>query len=142
MSGQTKKKLIKTLILNGMAKQAFSLAAAYGSEGIDPKLLVRMCSRMVLNLEFQETEMLAAQCISCVKQGKYDENVLAYLLAYYDGQMETTIKLLESRKDLWTGNLPPGRKDYADGYYLQMQPVREPRRFSNLTGKILESSIF
>ena len=88
-----KKKLIELLILNGMAKQAFSLAAAYGSEGIAPKLLVRMCSRMVLNLEFAEDEMLAAQCISCVKQGKYDENVLAYLLAYYDGPVDT-MKLL------------------------------------------------
>jgi hypothetical protein len=57
----------------------------YGAEGIELMQLVRICSRMVLELEFAENTMLTSLCYQCFASGKYDDKLLRYLLLYYEG---------------------------------------------------------
>ncbi|MDO4323302.1 MAG: DUF5717 family protein [Lachnospiraceae bacterium] len=80
--------LITLLAEEGKCADAFSLLDAYGSEGIPLLQLVRICSRMVLELEFEENTMLVALCHFCFSSGKYDDKLLRYLLLYYEGPVQ------------------------------------------------------
>lgn len=80
-----KPSLIILLAEEGKCTNAFSLLDAYGAEGIPLLQLVRICSRMVLELEFEENTMLTALCWQCFASGKYDDKLLRYLLLYYEG---------------------------------------------------------
>lgn len=86
--------LITLLAEEGKCTDAFALLDTYGSEGIPLLQLVRICSRMVLELEFEENTMLTALCHYCFESGKYDDKLLRYLLLYYEGPVE-------SMKQLW-----------------------------------------
>lgn len=85
--------LIVLLAEEGRCQEAFVLLDAYGAEGIPLMRLVRICSRMVLDLEFEENTMLVSLCYSCFKQGKYDDKLLRYLLLYYEGPAEEMIQV-------------------------------------------------
>lgn len=77
--------LITLLAEDGRCTEAFSLLDVYGAEGIGLVQLVRICSRMVLELEFGENAMLTSLCHYCFASGKYDDKLLRYLLLYYEG---------------------------------------------------------
>lgn len=80
--------LITLLAEEGMCQEAFTLLDTFGAEGIPLIRLVRICSRMVLDLEFEENPMLLSLCFSCFSNGKYDDKVLRYLLLYYEGPVQ------------------------------------------------------
>lgn len=103
-----KKKLVELLTAEGMCREAFELVSKYGPEKVSPISLVRMCSRNILSREYEADEMLVSICYFCFEQGKYDETVLAYLLRYYDGPVE-------SMKTLWKA----GRKFELDTMALE-----------------------
>lgn len=77
--------LITLLAEEGKCTEAFSLLDTYGAEEIGLVQLVRICSRMVLELEFGENPMLVSLCYHCFASGKYDDKLLRYLLLYYEG---------------------------------------------------------
>lgn len=80
--------LITLLAEEGRCNEAFALLDVYGAEGIPLLQLVRICSRMVLDLEFAENRMLLSLCYSCFESGKYNDKLLRYLLLYYEGPVE------------------------------------------------------
>lgn len=88
--------LITLLAEEGRCKQAFELLDAYGYEGIELMQLVRICSRMVLELEFAENSMLTALCYQCFARGKYDDKLLRYLLLYYEGPIRVMKQLWQA----------------------------------------------
>ncbi len=81
--------MITLLAEEGNCTEAFSLLESFGAEGIPLTQLVRICSRMVLELEFEENEMLISLCHFCFESGKYDDKLLRYLLLYYEGTVES-----------------------------------------------------
>lgn len=85
--------LIILLAEDGRCSDAFAILEAYGAEEIPLIRQVRICSRMVLELEFEENSMLTALCHSCFAQGKYDDKLLRYLLLYYEGPVQEMIQL-------------------------------------------------
>lgn len=87
--------LIMLLAEEGLCSEAFSLLDRYGAEGILLLQLVRICSRMVLDLEFAENAMLVSLCHFCFESGKYDDKLLRYLLLYYEGP-------IREMKRVWT----------------------------------------
>lgn len=88
--------LIVLLAEDGRCEEAFHLLDNYGAEGIPLIRQVRICSRMVLDLEFEENRMLTALCYSCFAQGKYDDKLLRYLLLYYEGPVQEMIQLWQA----------------------------------------------
>ena len=101
-------RLTELLISEGMSREAFSLAGIYGPEKLNLLSLVSLCHRMVLTMEYGEDEMLLALCHYCFVHEKYDEVILAYLLRYYDGPVE-------SMKELWLA----GKEFEADTFVLE-----------------------
>ncbi len=86
--------LITLLAEEGRCTEAFSLLDVYGAEDIPLMQLVRICSRMVLELEFEENAMLLSLCRFCFDKGKFDDKLLRYLILYYEGSVE-------SMKQVW-----------------------------------------
>ncbi len=88
-----KRTLMSLLTQEGMYEEAFSLLETYGSEQVPLEILVRICSQSVLAREYEENTVLTAYCSQCYSYGKYDDNILAYLLMYYDGPIEDMKRL-------------------------------------------------
>ncbi len=80
--------LITLLAEESRCAEAFELLNQYGAEEIPLLQMVRICSRMVLELEFEENAMLLSLCHRCFEEGKYDDKLLRYLLLYYEGSVE------------------------------------------------------
>lgn len=91
--------LIILLAEDGRCREAFAVLDAYGAEEIPLICQVRICSRMVLDLEFEENSMLTALCHSCFAQGKYDDKLLRYLLLYYEGPVQEMIQLWQAAQN-------------------------------------------
>ncbi|MCD8338161.1 MAG: DUF5717 family protein [Lachnospiraceae bacterium] len=91
--------MITLLAEEGKCTDAFALLNAYGAEDIPLIQLVRICSRMVLEVEFEENAMLLSLCHRCFVKGKYDDKLLRYLLLYYDGSVEEMRQIWDAAND-------------------------------------------
>ncbi len=94
MSGEVKGDLLLLMTREGMYEEAFDLLRRFGGERAEVSCLVRICSQTVLAREYEEDEVLLSYCYQCFALGKYDDNILTYLLMYYDGP-------IEGMKHLW-----------------------------------------
>ena len=103
-----KNELMTLLTREGMYEQAFSMLESYGAEQLDLQILVRICSQSVLLQEYEENALLMDYCYRCFQYGKYDDNILTYLLMYYDGP-------IEDMKRLWN----TGRSNDLDTMILE-----------------------
>lgn len=90
--------MIVLLAEDGRCRDAFWLLDHYGAEGIPLMQLVRICSRMVLDLEFEENTMLTSLCYTCFANGKYDDKLLRYLLLYYEGPAEAMMQVWQAAR--------------------------------------------
>ncbi len=86
------------LIDRAMYQEAFDLVSEFGYEGIPEQKLLRLASRMILRKEREEDEELLCLAAYVVKQGKYDENILAYLRDSYYGSLESMCALWKKVK--------------------------------------------
>lgn len=143
-----KKALISLLAGEGLCQRAFAILNVYGAEEIDTLLLVRICSRMVLELEFEENEMLVFLCHTCFENGKYDDRILRYLLLYYEGPVqkmkrvwqaagmfELDTMLLEEKMLmllLFTRSNTLGSEPVFEAYWKKLGRKRLCRAYTNL----------
>jgi len=98
-AGVDKAAMITLLAEEGKCTEAFALLNAYGAEDIPLIQLVRICSRMVLEVEFEENVMLRSLCHWCFVKGKYDDKLLRYLLLYYEGSVEDMRQIWDAAND-------------------------------------------
>ena len=72
---------------------AYDLICEYGYEDVDMSVLLRMCSRMILNLEFEYEEELLLLAGYIVKSGIYDEILLKYMASHFEGPVREMTEL-------------------------------------------------
>lgn len=85
--------LITILVKQDMFVGAYDLICEYGYEEIEMPILLRLCSQMILNLEYEYEEELLLLTEYIVKNGIYDEVLLRYLVKHFEGPVEETLKL-------------------------------------------------
>ncbi len=140
--------LITLLAEEGRCSEAFTLLDAYGAEGIPLLQLVRICSRMVLDLEFEENTMLLSMCHSCFEKGKYDDKLLRYLLLYYEGPVRAMKQIWQAARKfeldtmlieekimmmiLFTGSGSQGSEAIFEAYNAKMGRRRLCRAYVNM----------
>lgn len=93
-------KVNKSLLITILVKQemfvgAYDLICEYGYESIEMPILLRLCSQMILNLEFEYEEELVLLAGYIVKSGIYDEILLRYLVKHFEGPVEEMMGLWE-----------------------------------------------
>ena len=89
-----KEQLLELLVSTGMCQEAYEILTKSGTDKVWPKTLVRLCHWQIEEKEWEEDPRLCAWCATCFESGIFDEFVLAYLMDYYEGPVE-------SMKHLW-----------------------------------------
>jgi len=91
--------VIELLIIRGMYEDAWEMVSNYGFEGIAPNRLLRLCMSQVVRSQMNEDEMLLKACASVYKKGKYEEDILKYLVQYYNNTTKDMCRLWRAAVD-------------------------------------------
>lgn len=84
--------LIRIMTIRGFLDKAFEYVLFFGTENIDPKLLVRLAERLLDREGMYEQEKLTYILLSAFERGKYDDTGIQYLARFVKGP----IKLLRN----------------------------------------------
>ena len=90
-----KRLLITILVKQDMFLGAYDLVCEYGYENIDIPILLRLCSQMILKLEFEYEEEMLLLASYIVQAGVYDEVLLRYLVKHFEGPVKEMVWLWE-----------------------------------------------
>lgn len=93
ISQKEKGQLVRCYIVCGQDEKAFELLYEYGFEGVSAKTLARLLGRHLHPEDGCDAKLLALTYY-CFKQGKYTEEMLAYLGMYYEGD-------IKQMRDVW-----------------------------------------
>lgn len=85
---------VRLMVLRMMDERAYQWLCTFGMEQTDPGIAVRLISRLLVKRELKKDGQLLTLAFHVFRRGKYDENILRYLAAYYEG---TTKEL----RDIW-----------------------------------------
>ena len=85
MSRADREICVRIMVARGLYDEAFSWICECGSEGIDYKILLRLCDRVIVRRDYEYDPQLLSLCSSIMSIGKYDEESLIYLLKYACG---------------------------------------------------------
>jgi hypothetical protein len=100
MAQSERAEFVRFLVSRGMFDKAYYWVKAYGVSGIDPKAVARLISKRIVSGDFTYDEFLVNVSYYIYKNMKYDENILRYLLMYYEGSSKELRRLWRSAADL------------------------------------------
>lgn len=88
--------IIHILVARGMYDVAFEWICTYGAEHVESKIILRLCSRLLERRDFEEEENMLALCAYSYRQNRYDENILSYMVSYFEGSIRELKGLLRN----------------------------------------------
>lgn len=106
VSRRERKEIIRYMSVRGMYDEAFSWIRRFGPYGVDAKVLVKLCSRLLAMEQPEEDPVMTGMLFYVMRKGKYDENVLDYLIKYYSGS-------LKDMRDVWKAAVDFGMDTYV-----------------------------
>ncbi len=98
--------IVRIMVLRGMYEKAYQWITLRGGEGIEAKIIVRLCSRLMALDGMVEDEILTALAYMAFRAGKYDENLLDYLCRFFRGTSK-------EMRDIWKAAESFGVDDYV-----------------------------
>ncbi|MCM1123562.1 MAG: DUF5717 family protein [Eubacterium sp.] len=101
-----RREVIRYMVVRGMYVEAYKWVYQYGPYGMDAKTLVKLCSRLLDEEQMAEEPVMTGILCYVVKRGKYDENVLNYLIRYLNGS-------IKDMRDVWKAAVDFGMDTYA-----------------------------
>lgn len=124
--------LIRFMVLRGMFDKAIDWVTRYGTEKIEKKDLLKLCSKLISRDDYTESDTVTRIASSVFFKGKYDEVILKYLVSYYHGMTRDMRKLFKAAENfeldlydmcenmlvqmLYTGYFIPERMDIYRRY--------------------------
>ena len=94
LDAERRGEIMQYLTLRDKPETAVEWIKEYGVNGIAPKILLRLASKMIGRLNRTEDETVLFLCFYAFRKGKADMVTLSYLMEYYEG----AAKLL---RDIW-----------------------------------------
>ena len=94
MSSVERAEVVHILVARGMYDTAFEWVCEFGAEHMDIKIVLRLCSRLLERRDFEEEECMLGLCTYVYRQDRYDENILFYLVKYFEGSIRELRGLL------------------------------------------------
>ncbi len=91
---QTRAEVVRYMVICGMHRDAYDCVLSCGPEGVDPKILVRLVSRMIQEGVNTEDPRLLDLCFMVFCEGKYDETMLGFLCNNFHGTVR-------DMRDIW-----------------------------------------
>ncbi len=100
MAASERAEFIRYMISRGMFDKAYYWLKSYGVADVDPKSVARLVSKRIVSKDFEYEEFLVNVAHYIYKNMKYDENILRYLMANYNGKVAELRILWKSALDL------------------------------------------
>ncbi len=94
LSAKDRAEVVKYMTRRGMFEKAYEIMSIYGTDEIDAKDCVGVCSHMIQEVDRTPDNLLIKLCFYAFKNGKYDEVLLRYLVENYNG-------LTKQLRDIW-----------------------------------------
>lgn len=87
-----RREAVHFLAVRGKYDKAFAWIKKYGIYSLELRLLMRLCSRQAVEMDFTEDRGMTQLIYYIFEKGKYDANLLSWLVRFYNGtlkEMET-----------------------------------------------------
>ena len=101
-----RREVIRCMVVRGMYESAWEWVQRFGPYNVDAKVLLKLCSRLLEEEQIQEDTVMTGVLCYVVQKGKYDENILGYLVKYYSGS-------IKDMRDIWKTAESFGVNTYA-----------------------------
>lgn len=95
LDAEARAEVIQYMAIRGLNDKALAWLEQFGAFGVDGSALMRLCSRILYDEHIADDPAFSEIVHECFLKGKYDESLLAYMGAYFDG---LTSELEEIRK--------------------------------------------
>lgn len=89
-----RREVVRCMVVRGMYEEAWKWVQCCGPYGMDAKVLLKLCSRLLDEEQMEEDPVMTGVLCYVVQKGKYDENVLAYLVRHFSGS-------IKDMRDVW-----------------------------------------
>ena len=99
VSRRDRGKIVRFLVSRGMYEEAYGWVRRFGPYDMDAKTLLKLGSRLLDLTETEDDAFVTGMLLYVVQKGKYDDNVLDYLVRWFSGsigQMRDIWKLAQS----------------------------------------------
>ncbi|MBQ4530321.1 MAG: hypothetical protein IJA36_06895 [Lachnospiraceae bacterium] len=99
-------RMVEYMIIRKMYEKSYQYVKDYGAEGINTRFLLRICSLFLREYpeEYTEAESFCRLCHYLYDKGKYDIELLSYLIKYYQGNLHQMRDIWKSSKELELDN--------------------------------------
>lgn len=87
MKRRERNEVIRFMVIRGMYEKAFDWTKRFGLSGMDVKTVMRMCSRLMSREGFIEDGFMTHMVYYAFCKGKYDSNLITYLVSFYKGMI-------------------------------------------------------
>jgi len=87
---------IRYMVIRGMFDKAVEWITEFGTEGLEPKDIVKLCSKLIARGDFVPTQQITDICATCFFKGKYDESILVYLCDNFKAMSKDMKKLFSA----------------------------------------------
>ncbi|MBQ6735389.1 MAG: hypothetical protein IJR00_10845 [Lachnospiraceae bacterium] len=94
MSVQRRNEVLELMVLFDNADRALKWMKRFGTYGIDPKVIMRMCARLTDREAYHGDEAVIAIIFHTFRRGRYDNTVLEFLVREFSGTVR-------EMRDLW-----------------------------------------
>ena len=87
------------LVIRGMYDTAIEWVKRFGTESIEARDLVKLCSKLIVRDEYEPDERMVKIAAKAFSQGKYDEVILKYLADNYRGMTKDIRKIFKAAEN-------------------------------------------
>lgn len=98
--------VVRFMVIRGMYGEAYEWIKRRGGQGIDTKIIMRLCSRLISLELMEQDDVLTTLSYMAFQAGKYDEVLLTYLVHYFSGR-------IKKMRDIWKAARAFGIETYA-----------------------------
>lgn len=88
------REIVRYMVIRSLYEEAWQWVQHCGPYDMDAKVLLRLCSHMLEEEQIQEDPVMTGVLCYVVQKGKYDENVLDYLVRFFSGSTK-------DMRDVW-----------------------------------------
>ncbi|MCH5273712.1 MAG: hypothetical protein J1E35_08560 [Lachnospiraceae bacterium] len=103
LNKEERNQMIELLIVRGRYDLALDAVSKYGMEGIAAKRILKLCERMLLQCGEGQNDMLLLLCRQVFFEGRYNENVVRYLVWYFSGTTAEMYQVWQAAEELSVG---------------------------------------
>ncbi len=104
MNARERSETVRYLLSRGLYDTAYEWIVRYGAEKVKPKVIARLCSRLLPRYDYMEAENLTILAHMAFQRGKYDEDILCYLSRYFRGTVRELWELWYACDQFDTGS--------------------------------------